>query len=170
MFEVTIDDLALRDCAQVAGWLCEPKNNQWLYSEWRGRTVDERLVALVRMSPRNALWSVRVGAKLVGIVALSQVDHTDCIAAVWYLIGDRSVRNRGVATRALELATRAAFVNYGLNCLTASVMSSNMASRRALEKAGFKLAGRFRDAMILNGKAVDRLLYDIVPMDLSEKC
>ena len=150
----------------VAGWLSNPGVNRWLYGEFRFQQVSGRQVLLLASSPRNHLMVVNCGDVPCGLVALSQINQHDASADIWYLIGDAAYEGKGVATRAVQLALRVAFGERGLHSLSASVMGPNIASRRVLERSGFRLAGVLREGVRLGDEFVDRLLYDVLRQDI----
>ena len=61
-----------------------------------------------------------------------------------------------------------AFKDLGLRSLYAWAMEDNAPSRRVLEKAGFKISGRLRNAAVSAGKQVDRVYFDILPDEVRE--
>ena len=87
-------------------------------------------------------------------------------AEVGYWLG-REFWGRGIATAALQLLTRYAFeVNRDLRRLWAVPFSTNLASARVLEKAGYRREGTLRQSAIKDGKVLDQWLYAIVREDL----
>ncbi len=66
---------------------------------------------------------------------------------------------RGIATRAVMAFTKYAFETYDLVRVYAEVYSSNPASARVLEKAGYALDGRFGRPIIKDGRIPDLLVY-----------
>jgi ribosomal-protein-alanine N-acetyltransferase len=160
--EVTIEPLVPAYFNGAARWLSDPDNNRWLYSEWRGRTVDERLLAIVAMSEKSRLYLVSYAGAAAGLVALSEINRIDCCAGVWYVLGERELGAKGVMTSAVALLVEVAFRTLHLHTLHASVMAGNAASERILQKNGFRCAGRLREGFAYDGRFVDRILYDIV--------
>ena len=69
---------------------------------------------------------------------------------------------RGIMTKAIKAFTEYAFDNYKAVRLFAGVFEYNSASGRALEKAGYKLEGRLRRAIVKNGKAYDQIIYSAI--------
>jgi RimJ/RimL family protein N-acetyltransferase len=69
---------------------------------------------------------------------------------------------RGIATEALRAITEYAFKTFDVCRLEAGVYAWNPASARVLEKAGYTLEGRARQAVIKDGQMTDRLLYGLV--------
>ena len=159
--EVTLRPLEPTQYAMAAAWLGEPDTNRWLYADWRGRTVDEKLVAVVAINARNRLYALHYDDRPVGLVAMGEINRVDECASVWYLLGDGSLAGRGLMSRGVGLLCESAW-EMGIHSLHASVMDGNLRSIKVLENAGFRLAGRLRDAFKVGEKRMDRLLYDIL--------
>ena len=162
---VTIETLATADFPIVAQWLSEPEINQWLSSDWRGQTVDPTLIAVAVRNRKNRFYLVRCDGEACGLVALGDLDLTDRIAMIWYVLGNKDVEHRGITTSAVRELVRAAFNEMELESLHAWVMADNTASGRVLEKAGFKEVGRLRSAASHNGKRLDRIYFDKTRFD-----
>lgn len=160
--EVSVDLLQPEFYELAATWLSNPDINCWLYSEWRNRSVDGRMVALVAANTRNRLFLACAANRPVGIVALGEINEIDRSASIWYLLGDQESNGRGITRRAVGLASDYAFGELALHTLYASVMDGNISSCRILEKNNFCEVGRFRDAFCVDGKFVDRIAFDRV--------
>ncbi|MDX2192912.1 MAG: GNAT family N-acetyltransferase [Gemmatimonadales bacterium] len=66
---------------------------------------------------------------------------------------------RGLATAAVRERCRTAYDDFDLERLEASVFSSNPASMRVLEKAGFTREGVHRRAVVKWGEVLDEVVY-----------
>jgi len=164
---VTIEPLAASDFEAAARWLAAPEINQWLTGEWRGTEPNASLIAIAVRNRKNRLFLVRHEGNAAGLVALSNIEATDNTAMIWYALGQQELRGRGIATDAVKQLSRLMFQELGLASLYAWVMDGNEASRRVLQKAGFRPAGRIRDASAFGGQQVDRIYFDLVPSDQS---
>jgi RimJ/RimL family protein N-acetyltransferase len=153
----------------AASWLSDPQINRWLYSEWRERVIDERLVALVANHPRNRMWLITCDRDPYGICCISDVSTVDRSGTAWYLRGTGIARVPGAMTRAVGEMVKEAFSQLGLRSISASILEPNLASRRVLECNRFREAGRLRKAFKLEGGFVDRILFDLLPEDLSQR-
>jgi RimJ/RimL family protein N-acetyltransferase len=69
---------------------------------------------------------------------------------------------KGIVTSAVKVFIKYVFENYELIKIFAYVFSSNPASGRVLEKAGFKLEGNLRNQIFKNGKFANQLVYGIL--------
>lgn len=153
--------------AQVATWLANPRVNRWLYSEWRERRVDERLIALAAKGSRNAMWLCTVDKAAYGLVAVGNIARTDRSGTLWYARNPFLPRRAGAMTAGVIAACRAAFDEVGLHSLYASVQTDNLASEALLKTVGFSFIGVRRDAFCVDRQFVDGRLFDLLPNDLS---
>jgi ribosomal-protein-alanine N-acetyltransferase len=71
----------------------------------------------------------------------------------------------GLMTDAVRAATHFAFASLRLNRLEAACLPSNVASARVLAKAGFKLEGRARQYLKIDGRWQDHDLYALLRDD-----
>ncbi|GBD85617.1 putative ribosomal N-acetyltransferase YdaF [bacterium BMS3Abin02] len=76
------------------------------------------------------------------------------------------VWGRGIATDALRRFTRYLFDTFDVSRLYATVFGWNPASARVLEKCGYRLEGRRRDAIVKQGRVTDLLEYGLLQSDL----
>jgi len=102
--------------------------------------------------------------RVIGVVDLFNIDWDSGNAEVGYWIGTR-YRNLGLMTEALRLMLKFAFEGLKLQRVSAKVFEENPASKRVLEKNGFKLEGRRRGARLKFGRWHDELLYGILKSD-----
>ena len=103
--------------------------------------------------------------RLVGGVTLSNVRRGIAEAGtLGYWMG-RPYAGRGHATAAVKAVSRYAFRSLGLHRLEAACVPTNAASRRVLEKAGFRLEGEARAYLKINGVWADHLLFGLVVDD-----
>ena len=160
---VTIEPLAAADFDATARWLAQPDVNEWLTAEWRSKELSSGFVAIAVRNRRNRLFLIRYRDDAAGLVALSDIDPVDRTAMVWYLLGKPELGGKGVTTEAVKQVVRLAFEDMNLASVYAWVMEGNVASRRVLEKAGFREAGRIRQASSFRGKQVDRIYFDVIP-------
>jgi RimJ/RimL family protein N-acetyltransferase len=74
-------------------------------------------------------------------------------------------RNQGLGTEAKLLLLEYAFVDLGLHALSSFVFAGNARSARALEKQGYRLAGRLTAEVQRGGAFHDYLVYDVLRAD-----
>jgi RimJ/RimL family protein N-acetyltransferase len=93
----------------------------------------------------EVFWAIEVDGTLVGTTGIHGIDWINAHATTGIMVGDKSYWRRGVATEAMRLRTRFAFHELNLHKLRTFVLADNAASRRALEKAGYRHAGTLRE-------------------------
>lgn len=162
---VTIEPLAPDEFSIVAQWLSQPENHKWLSSEWRNPSINPSVVAMGIRNKKNRLYLARYHEQPCALVALADLDLADRIAMVWYVLGNKRAAGHGITSSAVRLLLDVAFNELQLESVHAWVMDDNIASRRVLEKAGFRLAGRLRAAGSHDNQQVDRIYFDKLRSD-----
>jgi len=71
---IAIEPLAPDHFEEVARWLSNGEINQWLASEWRGRSIDPVVISVAVRNKRNRLFLVRCDGNPCGLVALADWD------------------------------------------------------------------------------------------------
>jgi ribosomal-protein-alanine N-acetyltransferase len=128
--------------------------------EWIARARDETT------SPPLAFAISGAASTMLGGIGLDrQSDVYRHSAEIGYWLG-RQHWGRGVATAAVEGICRYAFESLGMKRVYACVFEPNVASSRVLEKAGFRLEGRHRQAVWKDGELLDELLYGLLADEL----
>lgn len=164
----SIEELIPEHFELAAGWLSNPDINRWLTAEWRGRIVTPTLMAMVLRNKRNRIFLVRYNGQPCGLTGLSDIDTADATAMVWYVLGDHTFSGRGITTDAVKQMARLSFNEMGLASLYAWIMEDNGPSERILQQAGFRKAGRIRDAASSGGSQVDRIYFDLIAGEISQ--
>jgi len=109
-----------------------------------------------------ANFAIVVNGEVVGGIGLEPgTDVFRRSAEIGYWLGE-PFWGRGLATDAVRAVTDYAFRTFDICRLEAGVFDWNPASARVLEKAGYTLEGRARQAVTKDGRRGDRLLYALV--------
>lgn len=105
--------------------------------------------------------------RLAGAVTLSNIRRGVAeTGTLGYWVG-QPYAGRGHATAAVRAVAGHAFDRLKLHRLEASCLPTNAASRRVLEKAGFRREGEARAYLKINGQWADHLLFGLLPEDLT---
>lgn len=123
--------------------------------------AHEWLQAARKQDPEVSFAIATPDELIGGIGLLLKEDVFRRTAEVGYWLGE-PFWGRGIATLALQVFARWAFRELELARLQAHVYEINPASRRVLEKAGFTLEGRLRNAATKNGQLMDLYLYALL--------
>jgi RimJ/RimL family protein N-acetyltransferase len=157
---LSVRQAAPADAECIAAWLNADWARTYLSSNLRGGAMT---AALVRAGLRRAdqSWHVveRAG-RAAGVIVLDSIDREDGIANVWYALGNAAERGKGTMPAALNQLFAENLLR--LHVVTAWIGAPNQASRRCLEKAGFRQIGVISGAFKLDGRRHDRVLFERV--------
>lgn len=116
-------------------------------------------------SQTDLLWAVFLGEKHIGSTGLHGINWQDRHAITGNLIGDKSEWGKGYGSEVVALRTRYAFEMLGLEKMSTHVFAENVASRRALEKAGYQSVGIARHEYFRHGCWHDVWLGEVLRDD-----
>lgn len=158
---LTVDDapavLALREANREHFRRSEPKREpSWF-------TLDEQRAWLGTDDP--ILGAVE-GDDVLGYARISQITRggfQNCYLG--YAVGE-PFTGRGLATSLVRAAVAHALDELGLHRVQANVRTTNAASQRVLEKAGFRREGRALRYLALDGEWTDHDLFAITREDV----
>jgi RimJ/RimL family protein N-acetyltransferase len=95
----------------------------------------------------------------IGLVSKSDIYRKNM--EMGYFLGEE-FWGKGIATIAIKAITSYAFSDFDIIRVYAEPFSDNQGSRRALEKAGFKLEATLRSNVIKNGIIKDSCIYSVL--------
>lgn len=93
----------------------------------------------------------------VGNVKLGPIHWVHHCATFGILIGDKEFWGKGFGLEATRLMVEYGFYRLNLHRIDLGVFADHEAAVRCYEKAGFKVEGRMREDLCLDGKYKDRL-------------
>ena len=130
----------------------------------RNDVASQNMDDLYRNRGERFQWVVEADGSPAGWITLvvGNWEHGLCETG-FALTGDQ--QRRGVMTRALMLLLPELFFNTELQRVEARCAIDNIASRRVLEKVGFKREGVLRSYFLLHGRRVDHYLYAVLRDD-----
>ncbi len=168
-------NLALRTCT-LRSWLERDVESLARlgdnFNVWRNMTdgfprpfTPERARVFIenaRTARPETRFAIAVDGEAVGGIGFGLHEGIGRVSAeLGYWLGE-PFWGQGVMTEAIGAATQHALSAYGLTRVFATPFASNVASARALEKAGYVLEGRMRRCAIKEGRVIDQLLYAFV--------
>ncbi len=113
-----------------------------------------------RNKPCNILAIDFEGEAIGGIGIHPQTDIHCKNAELGYWLAE-SFWGKGIITKAISQMTKYAFANFDLHRIFARPFASNIASQKALQKAGFTLEATFEKTIFKNNEFIDELIYAI---------
>jgi [ribosomal protein S5]-alanine N-acetyltransferase len=146
-----------------------PWEPQWARDELTRSSFRRRLRHAQREVRDDLGYAYLVFAEtpsvLVGGLNISNVRRGIAqTASIGYWIG-APYAGRGLMTDAVRAVTQLAFATLRLNRLEAACLPGNIASARVLAKAGFRLEGRARQYLKIDGRWQDHDLYALLHDD-----
>ncbi|HWV35031.1 MAG TPA: GNAT family protein [Thermomicrobiales bacterium] len=102
----------------------------------------------------------------IGTMSIRDIDQDNGTAETGSGLLNRADRGQGLGTEAKQLVLRYAFEVLGLHALRSTVFEGNRRSARALEKQGYRFAGRLTAHVLATGGVIgDALFFDITRDD-----
>lgn len=155
----TVDDVEQR---LLLG--AEPDENLRLYGVQPngaafGRADAERWVRGLIEHPHA--WIID-GPSLLGSIRLDRVDLVDRRASLAIGLLRREDQGRGLGTEAIRRVLAYGFDELGLHRVSLRVLASNMRAIRSYEKCGFRVEGRERETVFLDGGWRDDLIMGLL--------
>lgn len=99
--------------------------------------------------------------EFIGTQRIGHIDWRLRTADIGIMIGNKDYWGKGIAKDAVSIACKYAFKVLGLRKLTGGTAVSNPAMCKCFERLGFKLEGRLRKKLLIEGKYVDHMLYGV---------
>ncbi len=169
---MTLRRATVEDAPRIPAWRAEPSASR--YQPLHRHTLEELRDILAeraahRLGPDLAgkvQWIVEAGGEPVGWFSLDVTSREHGIAAVGYTIAEAH-RRRGYATAALRALLPLALspADADLWRLEAVAAAENAASRRVLERTGFRYEGIARAYLVIAGRRVDHARYALLRPD-----
>lgn len=152
---------------QVAGWLSQKENHQWLDFADGAKVLTPTWLKIMARNDRHLLRVFTAdGGEPIGIVALDSLDRERGTATLWGALGEKRYARRGYTTRAMSEIVRSGFQELGLHVINTWVVEHNP-SVKIILRLNFRLVGRQRQCHWIDGRAYDRLLFDLLASEYS---
>jgi RimJ/RimL family protein N-acetyltransferase len=120
--------------------------------------------AFIKMAAKNSppnILAIEVNDEAAGAIAVQpQNDIYRKNAEMGYWLAE-PYWGKGIMTRAITQMVDYGFKNWNIDRIYARPFGHNIASQKALEKAGFVLEARLEKTIFKNGEYIDELIYAI---------
>lgn len=142
-------------------WMNDMEVIKYLESRWTSHNLDsiKKYIQQMNNSSSDYLFGIflKETNQHIGNIKIGEMNNIHKFANLGLLIGEKKYWGRGFGTQAIIHATKIAFHELGLHCLTAGIYSNNYSSYRAFLKAGWEDAGRFRNYRLFDGTFIDQI-------------
>lgn len=157
------------DVDRLNAWQNDPEIRD-LIMGFRGpvqlRTTQDWVAALQDQTLQSrALFAIRVGGVIQGIVQLHAIDWLHRTALLGVYVGDTATRGAGLGLGATALILDYGFNGLDLTRIGLEVLSENVGARRLYEALGFRHEGTKRSAYNLAGARRDVDLFAMLASD-----
>ncbi|HZP95463.1 MAG TPA: GNAT family protein [Candidatus Limnocylindria bacterium] len=154
------------DPPRFVPWFADPEVTRYLGRRSAAALYQEvDFFKRVGESKTDVLWIIEVAGESVGAIGIHQIDWQNAHAVTGIVIGEKARWRSGVASEAMALRTRYAFRELNLQKLTTEVFVDNVASRKALEKNGYRTVGVHRHHFFTGGAWHDVWLGEVLRAD-----
>jgi RimJ/RimL family protein N-acetyltransferase len=99
--------------------------------------------------------------RVIGVITFSKVDRQNRCAEIGFWIG-KKYWGHGFSSEAVRLALKIGFEQLELHRIYAWTYEKHIASRKVMERCGFKLEGTMREAVLKDNTRQDILNYGIL--------
>jgi RimJ/RimL family protein N-acetyltransferase len=135
---------------------------------WSAESVKKWIAKeLEKENPGFVIFVISLvdGDQPIGFVDLNGINllHGDCWLGIG--IGEPEFWGSGYGTEAMQLVLRYAFEVLSLHRVTLNVFEFNTRAIRSYEKAGYRIEGRQREAMLRDGRRWDILFMGVLRED-----
>ena len=156
--KIFLTPMQIEDAEDFVRW----RNSDFVMSRFLYRepfTVDNQIAwiktkVFTEEIIQFVIWDKKDNVK-IGSAYLEGLDYKNHKCEYGVLIGERDYLGSGRGTEACHLTTEFAFGKMDMHKVYARVLSDNIASIKAMEKAGFIKDGVFRDDILLDGRYCD---------------
>jgi len=167
---VTLRPARISDAPLFRGWRAEPsvRRHQPLrdiaLSQIRADVAAQNMDDLYRSRGERFQWVIEVGREPAGWITLVVANWEHGLAELGYTLST-GYHRRGLMATALAQVLAEVFLASPLERVEARCAIENRASRRVLEKLGFRKEGLLRGYFVLHGERVNNYLYALLRRD-----
>jgi [ribosomal protein S5]-alanine N-acetyltransferase len=150
-----------------------PRMMSWFAHTERSQTAS--FVAWTREAfarGTHVTWAIEVDGRAMGTISLDDIQFALRAlrvdrAELGYWIAP-ALHGRGMMTEAAQAVMRCGFETIGLHKITVRCFAENDASRRVIEKLGFRMIGRLEDDVWRDGRWWSMLRYELTASEWSD--
>jgi RimJ/RimL family protein N-acetyltransferase len=154
------------DLASVVRWYADPEIARLTRYQTRpmSRAEAERFFHGRLLAPDALAYAIveRASDQLVGFTTFSSLDPDNGSVLYHITIGERGAWDRGLGTETTELMLDHAFDRLELHRVGLTVFAFNERALRAYQKAGFRIEGTLREAVLRDGRYWDEIQMGVL--------
>jgi len=160
------------DLAAVVRWYRDPEIARLTRYQTRpmSQSEIERFFQYRMLAPDALAYTIveLPRGRQVGFTTFSSLDPDNGSVLFHITIGERDAWGRGLGTETTRLMLAHAFERLALHRVGLTVFSYNLRAIRAYEKAGFRIEGRLRDAIVRDERYFDEVQMGVLASEWLE--
>ena len=146
------DETLSRGLGNLKFLIGEENEKEWIEREIKGSNYNFSIID-------------KKSDTMIGSYGLEVKDSVSRRFHIGGFIGEKEDRGKGYGTEALELVSKFAFEVLNANSLYSGIYSFNEPSLKSAKKAGYKIAGKFRESYYYNGVFYDEYMVEMTKKD-----
>ena len=160
---VTLRPARDEDAERFVAWFADMEVTRYLGHRMAAALYQEQeYLKKIGESQKDVFWMIDAEGKTIGATGIHNIDWLAAHAITGIIIGEKDCWGKGYATETMALRTRYAFRELNLHKVMTEVNAENSASRRALEKNGYRTVGVHREHDFIRGHWHDRWLGEVL--------
>ncbi len=157
----------LAEDAPYFSWLDNLELDQHTARSRLSNTREKHMAYVAKANKNDSLVLLGIylnaeNGRHIGNISIKDIDRYNRRGWIGYLIGDKSLHGKGIATEAVQMFTYYCFKKLNLNRIYTTVSTDNVASVRVLHKSGYQDEGLMRQHIILGDQTTDVLMLGAV--------
>lgn len=126
---------------------------------------EEEILKKLGESPDEIFWMIEADGETIGATGIHAISWINRHASTGIVVGAKHAWGKGYATETMRVRTRYAFRELDLHKLMTEVFVEHEASRRALERNGYRSVGSRREHFFRDGRWHDVWLGEVLRSD-----
>jgi [ribosomal protein S5]-alanine N-acetyltransferase len=167
--DIYLTALSAADAPIMVKWRNDPDVANMLVTMVRYVSLETELEWNAKArAEHEAGRTIRLGIRLkeddrlVGMMSFSKIDHVNQLCHAGMMIGDASMRGKGIAKKAFGIALPYLFGELNMNTVRCHYLAHNEASQGLMRSLGFTREGVLRAALYKNGQFNDLVVYSLL--------
>jgi len=154
------------DAAKFVEWFADREVTRFLATSFpMSLQQEEDFLKRIGESKTDVWWALEAEGRTIGATGIHRIDWISGNAVTGTVIGDKSCWRKGYGSEAMALRTEYAFRQLNLHKLKSGAFDENEPSKRALQKAGYRQVGVWREDFWRDGKWHDHWEAEVLRSD-----
>src|SRR2546430_10953348 len=155
--KITLRPARENDAEHFVRWFADMEVTRYLARRMAiALEQEQEFLKKIGESKDDVWWVIEAEGKAIGATGIHRINWLDANGTTGIVIGEKESWGKGFATEAMQLRTRYAFRELNLHKLMTEVDTENEASRKALERNGYRTARVHREQSLRAGNGKDR--------------